>query len=56
MALAYLWVSDGEVFLSPWHPEGGRGRGREVRRFYSMDEALDLLATPPCRPWWRFWG
>src|SRR5262245_20864702 len=38
--VAYLWAGEGGVFLSPWHPVGGRGR--EVRQVGSFDEALDL--------------
>lgn len=50
---AYVWVNGEGVLVSPWHPEL-RG-ARTARRVGSIGEALDLLAAPRPRPWWRPW-
>src|SRR5262245_61325548 len=56
---AYLWLDDGAVWISPWHPLRPRRRqpGRTERRLASIREALDALNVPrrPARRWWQFW-
>jgi hypothetical protein len=56
---AYMWLDDGGVWISPWHPLRPRRRhpGRTELRVANFREALDALNVPwrPARRWWEFW-